>query len=116
MLILTFGIKLAYASRNANTQFRVCLFYVFYRRRHLGIDLLNFDFLFISSSLCLGKAIPRRFDHHRICGFVQLLHHPGLLLIGTERNHLVFSAVYSITTHQHHHNGAHLSAKDLLST
>lgn len=48
MLILTFGIQLAYASRNANTQFRVCLFYVFYRRKHLGIDLLNFNILFIS--------------------------------------------------------------------
>lgn len=117
MLILTFGIQLAYASRNANTQFRVCLFYslsLLLEMTSVGFEVLNFEFY--SSRSHIGKAIPCRVNRHRIRSFIQLLHHTRLVFVGIKSNNVIFSIVHSITTHKHHHDGSHLSAKDLLST
>lgn len=125
MLILAFGIQLAYASRNANTQFRVSSVNEAFRMSssnsfhfHFCLNLLKTFlnlFYFFPSFDSSGKTISRHSDRHRVCRFIQLLHNTRLVLVGIQSNNVVLGPVYTVATYAKSGVVPHLSAKNLLS-
>lgn len=109
MLILIFGLQLAYASRNSpikgvKSQKK--------NPKTFSIFFFCFFFFYID----LGATISRGINPRRICRFVHILCDKGLVFVGVQSNNAFHSTLHTITTHQHHHNGTHFSAKALLPT
>jgi hypothetical protein len=104
ILILTFGIQLAFASRNATTQFRVCL-----SCQTSGKSTKTFSHpflclvLFISSTT--GKTVSCRINPHRICSFIKLLCNTRLVFVGLKPNDTIFSIIHSVSAHADHLDG-----------
>lgn len=140
ILILAFGLHLAIASRNANTQFRVShtnhqMWFILswkLKKKNIGISIklkmsltqslipIRF-FLFFSvvlSTCCVrvGKTISRCIDFSWIYCFSELLHFARYLseFMGSRNN--IFNTFSTFTIHQHTDNGSDILAKALVST
>lgn len=128
ILILAFGLHLAIASRNANTQFRVSSFLFTLFLWLLSLDAFDWGKKVTANwnvthlklpphhLTILGATLSGCIDFSWVYCFGDLLYFARYLSEFMGSGHNIFNTILTLTIHKHIDNGSDISTKTLVST